>query len=52
VASIQTKTQQQVKSKGKDMTIQFQPDGVIKTEEKKTKAGEPSSSGCPQDPPG
>ncbi len=41
VASIQTKTQQQVKSKGKDMTIQFQPDGVIKTEEKKTKAGEP-----------
>ncbi|HOS97984.1 MAG TPA: DUF3108 domain-containing protein [Deltaproteobacteria bacterium] len=41
VASIKTKTTQQVKSKGKDMTIQFQPDGVIKTVEKKSKDGEP-----------
>jgi hypothetical protein len=39
VASIQTKTQQQVRSTEKDMTIQFQQDGGIKTIEKKSKNG-------------
>ncbi len=39
IASIQTKTQQQVKSTEKDMTIQFQQDGGIKTIEKKSKNG-------------
>ena len=39
VASIQTKTQQQVKSKEKDVTIQFNQDGEIKTIEKKSENG-------------
>lgn len=39
VASIQTKTQQQVKSKEKDMTIQFNQGGEIKTVEKKSENG-------------
>ncbi len=39
-ASIQTKTQQQVKSKEKDMTIEFQ-DGGIKSIEKKSEKGSP-----------
>lgn len=39
VASIQTKTQQQVKSKEKDMTIQFNQGGEIKTIEKKSENG-------------
>jgi len=39
IASIQTKMQQQVKSKEKDMTIQFNQGGEIKTIEKKSENG-------------
>lgn len=39
IASVKTKTQQQVKAKEKDMTIQFNENGEIKSIEKETEKG-------------